>query len=77
MDWPELVEALKLLGFRHGYAGKWMYHSSQKDSRRVECLFGGRARVMPNWRPMEEPSFEGPFAEVVAYLQKVEKEKKP
>lgn len=80
MDWPELVEALKPLGFREFYEGHRMYHEEPEDLRRVYGIFNGGAEVTDfsaDVLSSERRLFVGPFAEVVEYLQKVEKEKKP
>lgn len=75
MDWPELVKALKPLGFREFHEGHRMYHINPDDLRRVQGGFSGVATLTNRYDT--QTLCEGPYADVVAYLQKVEKEKKP
>ena len=77
MDWPELVGALRPLGFRAAYDGHWMWHQEPEDTRRVKGGLGGNAEITKVGAYGLVHVFSGPYAEVVAYLQKEEKEKKP
>ena len=70
MDWPELVEVAKPLGFVECRDGHRMC-PALGHHRWILGLFDGRAQVTGplhgDWRRVD---FEGEFSEVAEYLQK-------